>query len=104
MNQTLFLSVITINAISIILTFCLLSFGGEEINPIANKLIQFHPYIFLSYVFFMWGLMYYFNVCLPFKIKNRKVRNISYLCLLALLIWFLIDASHNFLLLIQKAI
>lgn len=93
MNRTLFITVISVNAVSIVLTFFLLSLGGYEENPIAAKLIKIHPYVFVAFIFLMWGIMYLVFVYLPSKIVT--IRRISNLCLFALLIWLLIDMFHN---------
>ncbi len=95
LNETLFVILVTLNAMSIILTFCLLSFGGMEANPVAYNMIKVSPYLFISYVFILWALMYYLIFrYLPYKI-GWKANKIAMLCLLFLLMWFFIDTLHD---------
>ena len=95
LNETLFAVLITLNAISIILTFCLLSFGGKEVNPIAYNMIKINPYLFVSYVFILWILAYYIIFkYLPNKI-GKMANNIATLSLSLLLAWLFIDALHD---------
>lgn len=93
-NETLFAILITINGISIVLTLCLLSCGMQELNPIAHQMIALHPYLFVAYVFLLWGLLYYFAVHQSRRIGGM-VAEAGELCLGTALVWFLIDATHD---------
>ena len=95
LNKTLFAILITLNAISIILTFCLISFGGKEANPIAYNMVKINPYLFVSYALILWILAYYIIFkYLPNKI-GKMANKFATLCLSFLISWFFIDALHD---------
>ena len=66
----------------------------HEANPVISFLIEVHPYAMISFIFLMWGLMYYVTVHQS-QLYGRMIKHVGLLCLALANIWLAIDAAHD---------